>query len=137
MRNIREEKGYTYGIGASMQSFLHEGAMHITTDTAHKYVEATKQEIYKELERLREEQVPVEELDQVRNYLQGALLTGIDSPFALARLLKRLILYGLTYEYYQTFLHHIKTIEPGELQELAQQYFQADKLYEIVAGKRS
>ena len=82
MSNIREEKGYTYGIGSFNVSLPQRSYWSITTEVNNEYTEATIEEIFKEIHKLRTETVPAEELNLVKNYLYGDLLRELDGVFA-------------------------------------------------------
>ena len=71
MSNIREDKGYTYGIHSYLQNHLQQTAWMISTDAGKDVSEATIEEVYKEMKKLREEPIDEEELMLVRNYQIG------------------------------------------------------------------
>lgn len=134
MSNIREEKGYTYGIGSATVSLRHDGYFFISTEVGAKVTQSALDEIYKEMAILQEEMVEKEELSMVRNYLLGSFLKGIDGPFALIDRCKSLLLNGLDYTYYDRYISTIERIGPEEIRELARKYFNRSDLYELVVG---
>ena len=134
MSNIREDKGYTYGIGSAVVSLLQGGYFFIAAETGVKVTEPAIHEIYKEIERLKTEIIPTEELSMVKNYLSGSFLRSFDGAFQLADRCKGIIIYGLNYDYFYNYLKVIKTITPEELRHLANKYFQNDSFYELVVG---
>ena len=137
MANIREDKGYTYGIGSGLASMNEHGYFFISTEVG---VDVTSQaivEIYKEIKQLREELIPHEELELVRNYMIGTFLRSTDGPFALADRKKALIGYDLDYSYYERYFETVKCITPAELRDLANLYWQEEDLIDLVAGKRN
>lgn len=135
MENIREEKGYTYGIGASLLCMKEAGYLTIATEVDKTYEQATIDEIFRELKRLREEPVGQEELDRVRQYLLGEFVRDIDGPFALADAFRNIHSFGLGYDYYETYYQTLLHITPEKLQQLAQTYFAEDSFYTVVAGQ--
>lgn len=136
MNNIREDKGYTYGIGSALVSMKYTGYFFITTEVGVDVTQKAINEIYYELKRLREDLIPKEELELVKNYLLGMFIRSADGPFALADKLKGVLEYGLTYEYFDRFIHTIKTITSEELQAMAQKYFKEEDQFELVVGKK-
>lgn len=134
MSNIREDKGFTYGIGSAMVSLKHAGYFFISTEVGADVTTAALEEIYKEIELLRHELVGEEELQMVRNYMLGSFLKGIDGPFALLDRFKSLLLSGLDYSYYQRYLQTLESIGPEDLRELARKYYDRADLYELVVG---
>ncbi len=134
MSNIREDKGYTYGIGSAVVSLLQGGYFFIAAETGVKVTEPAIVEIYKEIERLKTEIIPDEELSMVKNYLSGSFLRSVDGAFQLAERCKGIIIYGLNYDYFYNYLNVIKTITPEELMQLANKYLENESFYELVVG---
>ena len=136
MTNIREDKGYTYGIGSGLVSMYDEGYFVISTEVGVDVTNATLKEIYFEIEKLQNDLVPEEELELVRNYLIGVFLRSTDGPFAIGERLKGILGYGLGYEYYDRYVATIRNITAEELRNLAKKYWQKDELIELVVGER-
>jgi zinc protease len=132
MSNIREDKGYTYGIHSYLYNHVQQSAWVISTEAGTGVCEATIGEIYKEMEDLREELVDDEELLLVRNYMMGGILGDLDGPFQIIARWKNIILNNLTEKYFYDAIHTIRTISAEELQHLAQKYLQPDDFYELV-----
>jgi zinc protease len=132
MSNIREEKGYTYGIHSYLQNHVHDSAWMISTEAGKDVAEATIAEVYKEMKDLREELVDEEELLLVRNYMMGGILGDLDGPFHIIARWKNIILNGLTEQYFYDSIQTIKTVSAEELQQLAQKYLDPKEFYELV-----
>ncbi len=132
MSNIREEKGYTYGIYSFLQNHIHDTAWMISTEAGKDVCEATIEEVYKEMKLLREEVVDEEELLLVRNYMMGGILGDLDGPFQIMGRWKNIVLNNLTEQYFYDSIQTIKTISAEELQFLAQKYLQPEAFYELV-----
>ena len=135
MTNIREDKGYTYGIGASIVTFPHAAYLSITTETGADVCTKAVTEIYNEIEKLREQPVGEVELEIVKSYLLGETLRNFDGIFAMSNSLKTLLEAGLDYSHYEKFVEEIRTITPEQLQILALKYYKTEELYEVIAGK--
>ena len=132
MSNIREEKGYTYGIHSYIQNHFQQTAWMISTEAGKDVCEATVTEVYKEMKLLREEPVGAEELSLVRNYLIGTLLGDLDGPFHIMSRWKNIILNDLQADYFYDTIQIIKSISSEELRELAGKYLVPDDFYELV-----
>jgi len=132
MSNIREEKGYTYGIHSYVQNHLQDTALMISTEAGKDVCEATIAEVYKEMQLLREELIDEEELLLVRNYLIGIILGDLDGPFHIISRWKNIILNNLDEQYFYRSVETIKTISAEELKELANKYLIPDNFYELV-----
>lgn len=132
MSNIREEKGYTYGIYSYLENHIQESAWVISTEAGRDVCEATITEVYKEMEGLRNEPVDDEELLLVRNYMMGSILGDLDGPFHIINRWKTIILNGLPDDYFYKQIDTIKNVSAEELQQLANQYLVPGKFYELV-----
>jgi zinc protease len=132
MSNIREDKGYTYGIHSYVQNHFHDTVLMVTTEAGKDVCEAAIEEIYKEMQLLREELIDEEELLLVRNYLIGIILGDLDGPFQIIGRWKNIILNNLDEQYFYRSVDIIKTISAEELQELAKKYLVPEKFVELV-----
>lgn len=132
MSNIREDKGYTYGIHSYLQNHIQSCAWMISTDAGKDVCRATIDEVYKEMKILREELVEQEELDLVKNYMLGSLLGDVDGPFQIIGRWKTYILNGLTEAYFYNTIQTVRTIQPEQLKVLANKYLNESDFYELV-----
>jgi zinc protease len=132
MSNIREDKGYTYGIYSYLENHLQQSAWVISTEVGKDVYEAAIVEVYKEMERLRNEPIEQEELSLVRNFMMGSILGDLDGPFQILARWKNIILNGLDESYFYNQIQTIRTVSDKELQELANKYLQPDHFYELV-----
>ncbi|GIV43439.1 MAG: peptidase M16 [Bacteroidia bacterium] len=136
MKNIREDKGYTYGIYGGFIGMKQKGYFMISTDVANEYVDDTLKEIYKEISRLQNEKVGEEELQVVKNYLMGNLLSSLETPFQVADTLSLLRLNGLNTHHLQKTFERIKYISPERILELAQKYLKVEGGVTVIAGSK-
>ena len=132
MSNIREDKGYTYGIFSAMYLYDRAGSVSVMTEAGRDVLEPAVGEVYREMKRLREEPVGEEELSLVRNYMIGSVLGDLDGSFKVIRRWKNLILAGLDEAYFYRTIHAIKTVTAAELQALANRYLVEADFYELV-----
>jgi predicted Zn-dependent peptidase len=135
MTNIREDKGYTYGIGSGLSSFKQTGAFFLATEVGADVCKAAVNEIEKEINILKTELIPDEELNLVRNYMLGSLLGSLENVFSHADKFKNLYFSDLDYEYYDYYTVTVKTITADQLLQLANKYFSYDRLYKVIVGK--
>lgn len=132
MSNIREEKGYTYGIHSYLQNHIQTSAWMVSTEAGRDVCRPTIQEVYKEMELLREELVDEEELDLVRNFMIGTILGDLDGPFQIIARWKNYILNNLTEDYFYNSIQTIKTVSAEELRDMARKYLDPAEFYELV-----
>ncbi|TKB97808.1 M16 family metallopeptidase [Pedobacter cryophilus] len=136
MNNIREDKGYTYGIGSANASLQQSGYFVIASEVGADVCDATLTEIAKEINILKTDLVPDEELQLVKNYLMGSLLGSLENAFSHADKFKNLYFYGLDYDYYDRYITTIKNISAAELLNLANKYLDFDNFYKVIVGKK-
>ena len=131
MSNIREDKGYTYGIHSYIQNHIHDTAWLISTEAGRDVADATVEEVYKEMKKLREEPVEADELHLVRNYMMGSILGDLDGPFQVIGRWKNYVLNNLSESYFYNSIQTIKTISAEELMELAGKYLGQEEFYQL------
>ena len=134
MSNIREEKGYTYGIYSSFASYPHGGFIEIASEVGKEVRDATLAEIKHEINVLRTEIIPADELQVVKNYMSGKILRSIDGPMKFSETLKGLLIYNQDLSYINKLLKTVQEVTAEELRELALKYFDYDKMYKITVG---
>ena len=132
MSNIREDKGYTYGIYSYLQNHIQQTAWMISTEAGREVCEATVKEVYHEMKKLRDELVDEEELLLVRNYMMGSILGDLDGPFQIIARWKNIILNNLDEKYFYDSINTIKSLTAEELKHLADKYLRPDEFYELV-----
>jgi zinc protease len=132
MSNIREEKGYTYGIYSYLENHTEQSAWIISTEAGRDVCEATITEVYKEMEILRNEEVDEEELLLVRNYMIGSILGDLDGPFHIINRWKNIILNDLDENFFYKQIDTIKKVSAQEIQQLACKYLLPENFYELV-----
>lgn len=132
MSNIREEKGFTYGIYSSLSPYINGGSLIIHTEVGREVIEPAVKEIYHEMELLRTAPADDEELLLVKNYLLGNMLGDLDGPFSILQRWRTLIINGMTIENFNRNVNIYKKITAKELQTLAEQYYDRKDFYEVV-----
>lgn len=137
MKNIREEKGYTYGIYGGFIGMKEKGYCMISTDVANEYVEDTLKEIQKEVKILQNEKVAESELQVVKNYMLGNMLSSLETPFQVADMLSVLKLNGLEPSHLEKTFECIKNIRSERILELAQKYLQTEEVVTVIAGTKN
>ena len=137
MQNIREEKGYTYGIQSYMLGRLNQGRIEISTQCGTQYTAAVIEEIKHEMRKLREQPIGDDELNQVRRYMMSDLVKTLDNAFSRAVFIGLIRTGNIYPEYFDRHFAELKTVTAQELQHLAQQYLTDDRLRIVVAGDKA
>jgi zinc protease len=134
MKNIREEKGLTYGIYSHMNHFFRDDFWMIGAEVNQKNVKKALLEIRNEIKILQGEPMSQDELDVARNYFIGSWRSENSTLFSVADKMKSLYLWGLPENYYAHMLEHIANITPRQIQESAQRHFGVVDLLEVQVG---
>lgn len=134
MKNIREDKGLSYGIYSSLHTLQQDNYTVIGADVNNENLDLTFEEIRKELKRLRTELIDPEELEIARNHFIGSLQAEITTPFAHADKIKNIFLFNLPENYYQKLINTIDGIQSEELIGIAAKYLAEDSFIEVAVG---
>lgn len=132
MSNIREDKGFTYGIYSYIQNHLQQSAWLISTEAGKDVCEATISEVYKEMKALTQKAVGKDELLLVKNYMMGTILGDLNGPFQIMGRWKNIILNQLDETYFYDSVKAIKETTAEELMELSKKYLSPEQFYELV-----
>ena len=132
MKNIREEKGYTYHIGSDLVTNTPQAMFLIHCEAQTGKSEEIIGEIHREIHRLQTELIPDDELRMVRNYMVGETCRNYESTFALADAYIFLDHLGLPLTHLENTVNTIHTTDASRLQQLAQQYLHPEKLHRVV-----
>lgn len=136
MANIREDKGYTYGIGSALVSLKNAGYFFIASEVGAEFCGSALTEIEKEVNLLKTEPVSPEELALVKNYMLGSFLGSLENAFSHADKFKNIYFSGMDYNYYSDYVNTIRTITSEKLLELAGFYYQFDNFERVIVGKK-
>ena len=134
MTNIREDKGYTYGIGSMMAELDGTGYFLMATEVGKEVRDETLKEIQFELTRLQTELVPEDEMQLVRNYMLGQLLKSADGAYAMTDLFLGAEAHGKSLEFYNEAIHALHAITPERIQELAKKYLKWEDMAVVAVG---
>lgn len=135
--NLREDKGYTYGIFAGMINMERAGYMAIATEVGAEVTEAAIEEIFKEIDRMREEIVSSEELEIVKSTITGELMRILDGPFGIADITIENHQNGTDNGYINRFIDEVNAITPERIHALARQYFTREDFITVIAGMKT
>lgn len=136
MRNLREEHGYTYGVVAAMVNFEREGYFAVAAQVGTDVTDAALEEIYTEIERLRTEPMPEEELSLVKNIMIGEMMRILDGPFGIADVTIENILCGRDNTVIGENIRRIQAMTTADVQRMAQKYLDHADLVTVIAGER-
>lgn len=137
MTNIREEKGLTYSIYASLRQTLCETALMITTATANETAARVIEEIRKEIQRMRTERVGDDELERAKNYMIGYACRKHEAGLGLSKMLMTTSMKGRPYDYIVTENRLVRDTSADDVLDIANRYFDPDTMKLCVVGNAS
>ncbi len=134
MKNIREEKGFTYGISSNLALFAQAGYFVIGTDVKREFTQKTLDEIQKEIMILQTQLISTNELETVKNYMVGSFAGSLNTPFDITDRYKVIFTENLPLDFYKNYIPNIQKITDTMLLEAANKYLAVDSLSEIIVG---
>lgn len=134
MKNIREEKGLTYGIHSALHHFHHGSFWVISAEVNQQNTQRALDEIRNEIRELQEVPVSQDELDVARNYFIGSWQSDNATLFAVAEKVRNIHDFRLPTDYYTRLLGHLQRITPEHIQHAAKKYFSESDLLEVQVG---
>ena len=134
MKNIREEKGYTYHIGSDLVTNTAQVMFLVHCEAQAGKAEEVIGEVHREMLRLQSELIPDDELRMVRNYMIGEICRNYESAFSLTDAYIFMEHLGLPLTHLEQTIDAIRTTDAPRLQQLAQRYLRPDMLHTVVVG---
>jgi predicted Zn-dependent peptidase len=134
MKNIREEKGLTYGIYSSINPFRHDSFFVIGADVNKENRDLALEEIRKEMKRMRTEPVNAQELEIARNHFLGSLQSEVANPFSVTDKIKNIHLNRLSKSYYTNMFRRINSMTSKDLLNVGDQHVHEDMMFVATVG---
>ena len=132
--NLREDKGYTYGVYSFFNGSRFPGVMVASTDVRTAVTEGAMHELMAELRRIGSEPVPEQELKNAKRALIGRFALSLDSPQTLIGNLATQKIYGLPADYWDTYPQRVEAITAADMQRVAKKYYDASRLQIVAVG---
>jgi len=132
--NLREDKGYTYGVYSSFTGTTFPGVVVASTDVRTAVTEGAMHELDVELQRIASQPVSERELTNARRALIGRFALSLDSPLSLMGNLATQKIYKLPADYWDTYPQRVEAITPADIQRVAKKYYARDRLQIIAVG---
>ncbi|MDQ3799279.1 MAG: insulinase family protein [Acidobacteriota bacterium] len=132
--NLREEKGYTYGAYSSLDARRLAGAFEATAEVRTPVTGDSLKEFFYELNRIRDEAVAAEELQDAKNFLTGVFPIRAETQEGLTNLIVQQQLYDLPADYLQTYRDNVNAVTAKEVQRVANQYITPGKIAIVIVG---
>jgi zinc protease len=133
-KNLREVHGYTYGARSNFSWKKYSGDFSIETEIKTEITLNAIDEVLIELEKIRNEYVGEEELQNIKNYISGNFPLQLETPNAIASKVISLKLFDLEDDYFNTFISKMNKVTLEDIKIVAEKYIHPDKIIISVAG---
>lgn len=137
MKNIREEKGYTYSIGSSITTLRYATSITIAAQCDLKYAASLIKEVFAEINRLKETPAGAEEIKSVKQYILGEMNRIFDNRFTFADACLSMLINGRPLDYLNRKAEAINSATAAQIIETAQKYLHPGQMHTAVAGGSS
>ena len=135
--NLREDKGYTYGAYSSFGGSRFRGTWVSSSEVRTDVTEGAMKEFMYELNRMRDQVVPAEELENAKRAIVGSFALSLDQPQSLLQNIITQKLYNLPADYWDTYPQKVAAITAEDVQRVAQKYIDLGHLQVVAVGDAS
>jgi zinc protease len=132
--NLREEKGYTYGAYTRLDAKRLGGDFEATAEVRTAVTSDSLKEFFYELNRIRDEEVPEEELNDAKNFLTGVFPIRAETQEGMTNLIVNQLLYDLPEDYLQTYHQNVNAVSAEDVQRVARKYVRPDEMAIVIVG---
>ncbi|MBQ9077893.1 MAG: insulinase family protein [Muribaculaceae bacterium] len=134
MTNIREDKGYTYGINASLLGYREGGLITISSQCDNRYVNPLLDEVKKEITRLASETFPPDELERVKKHVMTQLASTLDSPFTMMDYYENIRYTPTPPDYFPQQIRAVESLTTDDIPRLISKHIDPERLYTSICG---
>lgn len=136
MSNLREDKAYTYGARSNLNNDPLIGSFRAYASVRNEVTDSAMTQFLYEINRLRTEKLPEDELAMVKNYMSGGFARSLESPQTVARFALNTVRFNLPKDYYATYLERLSAVTADDVLAAAKKFLQPDQAYLLVVGNK-
>jgi zinc protease len=133
-RHLREEKGYTYGVGSSFSASQYRGSWTASTSVRTDVTDPALTDLLAEIAEMRDKPIPAGEFADVQRAIVGSFALALERPQQLLSYYIENWQYGLPPDYWDTYPARVMAITPAQAQAAARKYWAADRLHIVAVG---
>jgi zinc protease len=133
-RNVREEKGYTYGISSGFSASRYFNHFASQTSVRTEVTADALREVLKEFADIRTRPVPADELQNAKRALVASFALNTENPGSALANATQIKEYGLPADYWDTYPEKIAAVTAADVQRVAQKYVPVDDIVIIAVG---
>lgn len=136
IQNLREDKAYTYGAYSSLRSDELVGSFTASAEVRNEVTDSAVVQFLYEMDRIVNELVTEEALQNVKNYMNGGFARSLESSQTIARFALNIERYGLPKDYYANYLANLEALTVEDIKAVAEKYIRPDNCYILVVGNK-
>jgi predicted Zn-dependent peptidase len=136
-QNLRETHGYTYGAGSSFAMRRGAGPFTASSAVVTAKTDSSVIEFFNELNLIRDQAVPVDELERAKQYIALGLPQSFETSAQVASRMAELSLYGLPMDYYNSYVQRVMAVTAADVQRVANEYIRPDRAVIVIVGDRA
>jgi zinc protease len=133
-RHLREEKGYTYGIGSGFSASDIRGQWSASTNVRTEVTEPALTDLMAEIAEMRDKPIPENELMDMKRAIVAVFALSLENPTQVLGYYVQNWLYGLPADYWDTYPAKINAVTAAQAQAAAKKYWDASKLQIVAVG---
>jgi zinc protease len=136
-RVLREEKGYTYGASSGVRALRYRGDWRAGMDVRTEVTEPALRDLLAELGKMRDEPVPVAELQDAQRSMTASFALSLENPSEVLNLYVVRQMYAFSADYWDRYSDRILAVTPAQVQTVAKKYLDPTKLQVVAVGDTS
>jgi predicted Zn-dependent peptidase len=135
--NLREEKGYTYGVYSNFTAIKWAGPWQAGGEVRTEVTDGAMKEFVYELRRIRDDKVPAAELEEAKAAMVASFALSLEQPTQLLGYATLRKLYGLPEDYWDTYPAKMLALTADDLQRIARKYIDPETMQVVAVGDAS
>ena len=132
--HLREEKGYTYGIGSGLNATAHRGDWAASTSVRTEVTDPALHDLLAEIGQMRDQPVTDEELADAKRAMIASFALSVESPQTLLNYYVTQWRYKLPADYWDRYPERVSAVTKAQVQAIAQKYLTMDRLQIVAVG---
>jgi predicted Zn-dependent peptidase len=133
-RHLREEKGYTYGVGSGFSATTHTGSWQASTAVRTDVTDPALTDLLGDIAAMRDVPVPADELMDAKRAIVAGFALSLQTPEQVLNYYMDSWTYGLPKDYWDTYPALIMAVPPEQVQAVAKKYWDASRLNIVAVG---
>lgn len=136
MQNLREDKAYTYGARSALSSDKYVGNFRAFASVRNEVTDSSVTQFLYEMDRMAKEKIAMEDLELVKNQMNGSFARSLESPQTIANFALNIARYDLPEHYYDKYLDRLSKVTIEDVHKAAQKYIRPENATILVVGNK-